>query len=178
MNTTRAQLVLAMLLGTLVAAGCRDAGERTPVREDVAARLSGQWDVSMRLERPLALTTEGSALQRTVAGTITLVMSRDAAARFAQMPAPTHVGVHAIDLALFGMPHRPPGYVPSVAARLAGNAGGQDSVYLLLDPETPTQSVHLAGVLNASEIRGSWVAESFLGGGGSFTMRRRATTAP
>jgi hypothetical protein len=46
-------------------------------------------------------------------------------------------------------------------------------MYIVLNPETPRYAVRLSGTFDANTATGTWIAESFLGGGGTFVMRRR-----
>lgn len=168
-----AAIALGLALAMLACGGDSRNGKELP--EAQSARLAGSWDVTLRLERPLTVSTDVSRLPRTVGGTLTLLPNRDPRVSFDQMHDPTHVGVYEIALDSLGFPRREPGFVPSVAARtVAGTSADLDSIHIVMDPETPRRAVHLAGVLQRGEVRGTWVAESFLGGGGTFVLRRRA----
>jgi hypothetical protein len=171
--TTPALALLAVL-------GCSNGSAHTPaLDESVAARLTGTWDLTFTLERPLSLSTDARTLPRSVSGTAALLEVGSDPMSFDQMRGATHMGVFRVDLAAMGFPGRESGVIPDVAARVVATpqststAAARDSVYLILDPETPRYSIRLAGTFDANSASGVWIAESFLGGGGSFVMRRR-----
>ena len=171
-------LLLALFL--LLACGdSRTPAERGP-DEPLAARLAGTWDMKLRLERPLSLATDAGSLPRSVSGTLALLESRSGRHIFEQMDRATHVGVYDIDLGALGFPSMDAGIVPGVAARKVarGSASGEDSIYILMNPETPRHFLRLAATFRGDSVTGTWIAESFLGGGGTFTLRRRGVAPP
>ena len=170
---------VASMLAALAIAGCSNGAARTPtLDESVAGRLVGTWDISLTLERPLSLSTDERTLPRRVSGTAALLEAGPETMSFEQMQNATHMGVFRIDLSSLGFPGRDAGVIPDVAARIVvtaqrAGAAAPDSLYLILNPETPRYSIRLAGTLDATSASGTWIAESFLGGGGAFVMRRR-----
>ncbi|MDB4888325.1 MAG: hypothetical protein JWL61_180 [Gemmatimonadetes bacterium] len=169
--TTSAAALLAVL-------GCSNGSAHTPaIDESVAGRLVGTWDITFVLERPLSLSTDTRKLPRSVAGTVALLERGAEPLSFEQMSAPTHMGVFHVDLGALGFPPSDAG-VPDLVARVASSQRGnsmqeRDSVYIVLNPETPRYAVRLSGRFDANDASGTWIAESFLGGGGTFVMRRR-----
>jgi hypothetical protein len=89
--------------------------------------------MTLRLERPLSLTTDAHTLPLTVVGVV---------ARTLPITSPTAAAI-------------------------------RDSVYIVINPETPAHALHMAGMFVGDSVTGEWVAESFLGGGGTFILRRR-----
>ncbi|MES2178855.1 MAG: hypothetical protein V4550_13420 [Gemmatimonadota bacterium] len=172
---------VAIILALLMTSACRsDNTRRPPNLDDVGVHLAGTWDVTLRLDRPLTLATDASSLPRTVAGTIVLLENRDPRLAFGELRAPTHVGTYDIDLVSLGFPATDAGAIPGVAARsfsigLAPTpAERQDSVFLILNPESPRLMLRLNGTFNGERAEGVWMSETFLGGGGAFTLTRRA----
>ena len=43
-----------------------------------------------------------------------------------------------------------------------------------MNPETPRHFFRLAATFHGDSVTGTWIAESFVGGGGTFTLRRRS----
>ena len=170
----------AFLVALLLALGCRSdsPSKRRDLDEPMMHRLAGSWDVTLRLERPLSLNMDASKLPRTVDGIATFLEARNGKLSFEELSGPTHIGVYDIDLNALGFPPRDEGVIPGLAARnVTGQSQspvspGRDSVYIVINPETPRHSLRLTGLFEGDSIRGIWVAESFLGGGGTFTLRR------
>lgn len=44
-------------------------------------------------------------------------------------------------------------------------------LYIVVNPETPGHMLRLSGVFASDDVKRMWVAESPLGGGGTFTLR-------
>lgn len=159
--------------------------ERTSVTDQTSsARIDGVWQMDLRIERPMSFSADGKSLPRSVGGTLALLKNRVGPAVAADiMKAATHTGVYDLDLVAIGLPAAEGGNVPSVAARIvradrptsSGAAG--DSIILLLNPDLPARAIRLSGVIADDVVRGVWVAESPLGGGGSFVLRRRDPTS-
>jgi hypothetical protein len=177
MNTFRRITTPALAL--LAALGCSNGSAHTQaVDESVAGRLVGTWDITFVLERPLSLSTDARKLPRSVAGTLALLERGTEPLSFEQMSAPTHMGVFHVDIGALGFPPSETG-VPDLVARVVASsqrstaAQERDSVYIVLNPETPRYAVRLSGRFDAHDATGTWIAESFLGGGGTFVMRRR-----
>lgn len=169
-----------VLLALIVALGCTsESGEKgRAIDETTAERLVGSWDVTLRLERPLSLSMDARKLPLSVTGVISFLEDRSRGLSFDQMDGPTHIGVYEIALGSLGFPRRESDVIPSLAARTIPNRGaaaslGHDSVYIVINPETPRQLLRLAGTFDSDSVSGVWVAESFLGGGGTFVLRRR-----
>jgi hypothetical protein len=177
----RSRRTASALIALLIALGCSgDSAKRNGATDDLAAAgLAGTWEFTLRLERPLSLSMDAKSLPRTVTGGVILLEDHDGPRSFEQIQHPTHLGVYDVDMHSLGFPPYDTGLVPAVAARITVNANRspagvtRDSVYLVLDPETPRHSVRLFGTFDGSSVRGEWSAESFLGGGGTFTLRRR-----
>ncbi|MEO8333708.1 MAG: hypothetical protein ABI664_01960 [bacterium] len=171
----------AATIALLVAVGCNpeSSAEHRVVDETVAGRLVGTWDIVLTLDRPLSLSTDTHTLPRTAAGTVALLeVGRDPLS-YDQMKAPTHMGVYHIDLGSLDFPPRDDNGMPALVARIVdipprGTATGErDSVYMVLNPESSRYALSLAGTFDHANASGTWIAESFLGGGGTFVMRRR-----
>jgi hypothetical protein len=168
------------MLALLVVLGCDRGSARTSaIDESVASRLVGTWNLTLVLERPLSLSTDTKTLPRSVAGTVALLELDGEKLSFEGMSAPTHMGSFRVDLSALGFPPREGGVFPDLVARVVAipHTGAavnvRDSVYIVLNPESPRYSVRLSGTFNADAATGTWIAESFLGGGGTFVMRRR-----
>jgi hypothetical protein len=170
---------VASIATLLVALGCGDTARKPAIDESVANRLVGTWDLMLVLERPLSLQTDKKSLPSDLPGTMAFLEVGKEAPSFEGMSAPTHLGTYRVDMGSLGFPPREGESVPSLAARVVGlpHHGGpmgmRDSVYIVFNPETPRFSVLLSGTFDANAGSGVWSAESFLGGGGTFVMRRR-----
>lgn len=181
----RSASALLALLALLVALGCGgdSAQRKAAVDEPAGAGLAGTWEITLRLERPLSLSMDAKSLPRSVTGTVALLEDHDGPHSFEQLHGATHVGVYDADLHSLGLPPRDAGIIPGVAARIVMSAtrspaaGQRDSIYIVINPETPRHSLRLSGTFDGTAASGEWIAESFLGGGGTFTLRRRTTTA-
>jgi hypothetical protein len=175
-----------VVLALLVTVGCeRDTAQRKTAADDLArAGIDGTWEITFRLERPLSLSTDAKALPRSVTGTLVLLEDHDPPHSFEQIQRPTHIGVYEVDMNSLGFPPHDKDVIPGVAARImvsavgSSPAGRRDSVHMVLDPETPRRSVRLSGTFDGTGVSGDWIAESFLGGGGTFTLRRRRENLP
>ena len=149
-----------------------DTGQQRPATDAAqAAKLTGTWDITLQLNRPLSLRTTGGGLPRHVAGSIALLEDRHAERSFAAMKDPTHIGVYDIALDSLELPPWDVSLVPGLAARVVPSASGRDSIYIVVNPETPGHMLRLSGVFAGDDVKGMWVAESPLGGGGTFTLR-------
>ena len=149
-----------------------DTGQQRPATDAAqAAKLTGTWDITLQLNRPLSLRTTGGKLPRHVAGSIALLEDRHAERSFAAMKDPTHIGVYDIALDSLELPPWDVSLVPGLAARVVPSASGRDSIYIVVNPETPGHMLRLSGVFAGDDVKGMWVAESPLGGGGTFTLR-------
>lgn len=159
----------------LMSTGCTGDGvqRRQPSADAGFARLSGMWDITLRLERPVTLATDARRLPRSVAGTVVLLEDHDAARSFAEMQNPTHIGVYDINLDSLELPSWNSHALPGIAAHAGPTSMRPDSVFLVLNPELTGHSVRLSGVLEGGQAKGSWTADSPLGGGGTFTLHRR-----
>ena len=163
------------MLAITLACGGESAPPDRVVNETLAGRLAGIWDVTLRLERPLSLSTDSRSLPRTVAGTMAILEGHSGQHSFEQMNGATHVGVYDVDLGALGFPSMDADIIPAVAAHVVAEppASGHDSVHMLMNPETPHHFLRLTGTVSGDSIHGAWIAESFLGGGGTFVMLRR-----
>jgi hypothetical protein len=169
-----------LVLFLAIACGGDGGGRKRVVDDSLGAGLAGTWEITLRLERPLSLSMEANRLPRSVTGTVALLEDHDGPHSFDQIQQPTHVGVFDVDMDALGFPPHDKGVVPGAAARIVASAIGsapRDSVYLVLNPETPDHSLRLSGTFDGTDASGEWIAESFLGGGGTFTLRRRTTAA-
>lgn len=174
-NETRR--LISSLLALLICAGCGgdSSGTGRAIDETVASRLVGTWDLTLSLERPLSLSTDAHTLPRHTTGTVALLEASAEHLSYEGMTGPTHMGVFHVDMSSLGFPARETDGIPDLVARVVDTPPmrGRDSVYMLLNPEMPRYAVQLTGTFDAQGITGVWVAESFLGGGGTFVMRRR-----
>jgi len=170
----------ASILAIAAVLGCSGDSARPPaIDESVAGRLVGTWNLTLVLEHPLSLSTDTKTLPRSVLGTVALIELDGEKLSFEDVKAPTHMGVYRVDLGSLGFPPRESSDVPDLAARVVAiprsgaAATPRDSVYIVLNPETPRYALRLSGTFDANAATGTWIAESFLGGGGTFVMRRR-----
>jgi hypothetical protein len=172
-STGSAAVVVLVMLTSLRCGG--DGPQRRQVMDDTsAARLTGTWDITLRLERPMTFSTNPKTLPRNVRGTVAFLEDHDAPASLADLNGPTHTGVYDIDLDSLEMPVWSAGGVHGLVAKIGALLARPDSLFLVLNPESPGHFVRLSGVLVDGSGSGTWVAESPLGGGGTFTLRRRA----
>lgn len=163
------------LSACLLSSGCASdtAQYRRPSTITGSARLSGTWDITLRLERPVTLATDAKRLPRSVAGMVVLLEDHDVARSFAEMKHPTHIGVYDIDLDSLELPPWDARALPGIAAH-----AGPDSVFLVMNPEMPGHTIRLSGTFAGGQAAGTWAADSPLGGGGTFMLHRRATSSP
>ena len=164
--------------------GCRgDLAPQRHVDESLAERLAGTWDLMLQLERPMSLSTDSRRLPLSVRGTVVLLEVRTGQLTFEQMKGATHAGVYEIDLGAMGLPALDAGTIPGVAARRVTNGAeapggrGHDSVFMVINPESPRHVLRLTGTFEGDSVSGVWVAESFFGGGGRFALRRHAASS-
>ena len=141
-------------------------------------RLEGTWDVSLRLERPMSLSPTAAPPPFTVRGAMTMLANRQTDVSFPSIAQPTQIGVYQLPLSALGLARWEDGEVPGLAARemrpAAGTPGDHpDSIVIVLNPDHSTRLIRLLGVIDGDDIRGVWTAESPLGGGGTFLLRRR-----
>ena len=170
--THRAVITLS---ACLMASGCvgDTAQPRRPSTDAGSARLSGTWAITLRLERPASLATDAKRLPRNVEGTVMLLEDHDAARSFAEMKDPTYIGVYDIDLDSLELPPWDAYVLPGIAAHAGPGRARPDSVFLVINPTMTGHAVRLSGVLEGNQATGTWTADSPLGGGGTFTLRRR-----
>lgn len=170
-----ANVLFALLLPALGAcdngASRRPTGGRRPPH-----RLDGAWTLDLHVERPMSLSYRRVTLPFTVGGTMMLMTNESADVSFESVAVPTQIGVYALQLDSLGLVSWPRDDVPTVAAREvaldSSPATSRDSVLIVLNPVTPGRMLRLNGRLVDGMIRGTWAAESPLGGGGTFEMRR------
>lgn len=149
-----------------------DGGQRRPATDAAQdAKLTGTWDITLQLDRPLSLRTTAGGLPRHVTGSIAFLEDRHAERSFEAMKDPTHIGVYDIALDSLELPPWDVSLVPGLAARVVPSASARDSIYIVVNPETPGHMLRLSGVFAGDDVKGMWVAESPLGGGGTFTLR-------
>jgi len=173
-----AATVLAALLVAVGACGDASSG-RAGTGQRPPHRLDGTWTLGLRLERPMSLSRTPVALPFTVSGVVMLMTNERSDVSFASVAAPTQIGVYALSLDSLGLISWPRDAVPTVAAREVVSPSppetSRDSVLIVLNPATPGRMLHLSGRILDGTIRGKWTAESPLGGGGTFEMRRADT---
>lgn len=138
-----------------------------------AAKLSGVWDITLELDTPLSFRTKAGRLPRQLTGQVAFLDDRLADRTFAAMRNPTNVGVYDIALDSLELPPWDARLVPGLAARVVPMESGRDSIYMVVNPETPGHTLRLWGVFVDDGAKGMWVADSPLGGGGIFMLRRR-----
>ena len=171
-RSARITIIALCALPILLACADDSGRQRSGIDAAHSEKLTGVWDITLRLERPLSLRTT-AGLPRLVSGNIALLEDRHAERSFAVMKDPTHIGVYDIALDSLDLPPWDRGLVPGVAARVVPSASGSDSLQIVVNPETPGHMLRLSGVFVDDGVQGTWLAESPLGGGGSFTLRRR-----
>lgn len=167
-----ATIITLCALPVLLACAGDSAQQRPATDSSHAGKLSGTWDITLQLERPLSLRTTLGGLPRHVTGSVALLEDRHAERSFASMKEPTHIGVYDIALDSLELPPWDASLVPGLAARVKPSDSGKDSIYIVVNPETPGHMLRLSGVFADNGAQGIWVAESPLGGGGTFTLRR------
>ena len=151
----------------------RGYGEHRLVGDDErAAKLSGIWNITLRLERPLSIRAMTGGLPRDVRGRVAFLEHRSTERTLTAMSNPTNVGVYDIALDSLDLPAWDPSLMPGLAARVVRGVSGHDSISIVVNPETPGHRLKLSGVLAGDAVRGLWLAESPLGGGGTFTLQR------
>ena len=176
-GVVRARLIAAGCLMLLAACG-GGVPRRSDVEQQPPRRLDGDWTLSLRLERGMSLASTPATLPFTLRGTLTMMMNQRADVSFASITAPTQIGVYALRLDSLGLAPWQAGDVPTVAARElnpSSPATSRDSIVIVLNPAMPTRLVRLTGAFAGDVARGTWTAESPLGGGGTFEMRHVAT---
>lgn len=164
---------LLMMLGACGGAGAR----RSDAERIGSGRLDGMWELTLRLDRRMSLSSTPATLPFTARGTVTMLANDRSDVSFASMAEPTEIGVYALRLDSLGLPSWQQGEVPTLAARerpsvVRTSVVRGDSILIVLNPGTPARVVRLAGVFADNVIRGEWTAASPLGGGGAFVMRR------
>ena len=171
MRSARFALALATL-SACVADGARNS----QARQEVPHRLDGTWDVALRLERPMSLSATLAALPFTVHGTMTLMANTQGTETSGTIAAPTQIGVYSLLLDSLGLLPLARGDVPTVTALEVARSSLadtlRDSVLFVLNPATSGGKLRLTGRLVDGVITGVWTAQSPLGGGGTFAMRR------
>jgi hypothetical protein len=167
----RVSIIALCALPILLACADDSGRQRSGIDAAHSGKLTGVWDITLRLERPLSLRTT-AGLPRLVSGSIALLEDRHAERSFSAMRDPTHIGVYDIALDSLDLPPWDRGLVPGVAARIVPSTAGRDSIQIVVNPETPGHTLRLSGVFADDGVRGTWLAESPLGGGGTFTLRR------
>jgi hypothetical protein len=177
-------LLPMLAICALSACDSRMRGTAAVTDEALAGRVNGVWEMTLRIERPMSLSTEATSLPRNVTGVVALVPIRKFRVSFEAMTDPTFSGVYDLDPGALGLATGDGAHVPGLVARVAtraprasGNAA-PDSIHVLLNPETPQHAIRLAGIVSDGAVTGVWVAESPLGGGGTIVWRRRAAREP
>jgi hypothetical protein len=176
LRSTGAGFLLAAVL-LVVPGACGEGGARkSDVGQPAARHLDGTWMLTLRLERPMSLSGTPAALPFTIRGTVAMMTNERSHASFASIAKPTQIGVYALRLDSLGLLPWPQGDVPTVAAREiiapSSAAASRDSILVVLNPAMPTRLIRLTGAFVGDVMRGAWTAESPLGGGGTFEMRR------
>lgn len=166
--------VAAALLLASSACG-RNARRRSDSGQLPTRRLDGSWALSLRLDRRMSLSGIPASLPFTLHGTVTLMANDRSDVSFASIAEPTEIGVYALRLDSLGLASWQEGEMPTLAAREtapSSSVATGDSIVIVLNPGVPTRLVRLAGVFTSDVVRGEWTAESPLGGGGTFDLRR------
>ena len=171
--------VSLILIAVLATTGCR--GEVTPQARAPAASadktMEGDWDITLRLERPMSFAELGQRIPRSVGGRITLLEEKTGRHGTQGDAMPTFVGVFDIDVAALGLPTDEVRDIPAIVAHRSPSAPAAsnerpDSLFLVMNPQSPRHSVQLSGVIAGDRASGTWTVESPLGGGGSFVLQR------
>lgn len=176
MGAARGAIAVVVAHAILMGLGaCGDAGSRGAETQHPNRHLEGTWALSLRLERAMSLSNTPSTIPFVLRGTLTMMTNERADVSLASIAQPTQIGVYALRLDSLGLLPWQSGDVPTVAAReitAGSSAVARDSIVIVLNPGMPTRLIHLTGVLVRDVVRGQWTAESPLGGGGTFEMRR------
>jgi hypothetical protein len=175
-GAARHPMAVVVAVALLMSLGaCGDGGSRGAETQHPNRHLEGTWALSLRLERAMSLSNTPATLPFVLRGTLTMMTNERSDVSFTSIAQPTQIGVYALRLDSLGLLPWQSGDVPTVAAReitAGSSAVARDSIVIVLNPGMPTRFIRLTGALVGDVLRGAWTAESPLGGGGTFEMRR------
>jgi hypothetical protein len=140
--------------------------------------LVGTWDLALRLERPITFATDAGSLPRRSTGRIALLETHTEQPSTSQQSVAMYSGVYDIDLSSLGFPSQSASAIRTLVARSAPRSGStvdalrRDSVYMTFNPDAPQNEIRLIGTFAGDSVVGVWTTDTFLGGGGTFTLRR------
>src|ERR1051325_6876417 len=101
-----ARVVAAVALVALGILGCGSDGmpRSQPVDDTSVTRLTGTWDLTLTLDRPMTFSTDLKILPRSVNGTMAFAEDHNAQASLANLGGLTHAGVYDIRLDSLELP--------------------------------------------------------------------------
>jgi hypothetical protein len=150
------------LILSIVLAACGRSGAPGPASD---GRLNGEWEIALTVQPTLGASASDSMPTR---GTVAFVPNQ-AGVRVASFAGvPQQVGTHNLRLERL---------VPSLDLRsatpAAAGSSSQDSVHLVLDPDTD-EPILLRGVWRGAEVTGDWLIHRRAGidREGRFSLRR------
>ena len=117
-RNARVTIVTLCVLPILLACSGDGRHQRAAIDPSHAGLLTGTWDITLQLERPMSLRTTAAELPHHVTGSVALLEDRQAERSFAAMKDPTHIGVYDIALDSLELPPWDAGVVPGLAAPL------------------------------------------------------------
>ena len=172
-----AAVALVVVMATSACLGGGEVSARAPVAS--AETLDGAWDITLRLERPLSFVDDEQPMPRSVKGRISLLDDRYGSQQYRRTGTLAFVGVYDMNVVALGLPAPGIGAIPGVVAQRAHavQVASADSLFLVMNPEFPRHSLRLSGVISGDTASGIWMAESPLGGGGSFALKRTRSAA-
>ena len=135
----------------------------------VAKKLAGSWSVVFFLSSSPVMSAGGGSRQP-IEGRIALLANKSVTESYAGIPMVTAYGSYDIDFSPFGFPSPENGTPPTVVAASSVN----NSVEIVLNPASETESIRLQGLIASDSIKGTWTV-SFPragSGGGLFVMHR------
>jgi hypothetical protein len=171
--TRMSRLVAAICSLVVVFIGCSktdDSGRERALNAPTARLLTGIWDATFTLDRPLIVTSD-STRPRTISGAVAFVEARHVAPEIPQLSGATHDVAYDVDFRPFGFDLRDRGATPPAVARTSE----RDSVAILFGNGESLFSLHVQGAFVGDSVSGVWTAEASRSGeaGGRFSMHRR-----
>jgi hypothetical protein len=171
MTSIRAARIV-LLAAVTALPGCKGSVvQMSPADSALANGLAGTWGMQFRLIRSPILRLDTAAAPRVIQGKLALLVNRSLDRSFNRIGIPTNYGSYDVDLTPFGFDTRVTGTAPTaVAGRLS-----DDSVEVILSPESEIGELVLVGRLYGNSVVGRWhVTLPRSGGEGTFVLERVA----
>jgi hypothetical protein len=174
-----------LFAAVVVACGSRESADRRNLLgSDAARRFVGTWDIVMTADS----TSTALRFRRApgpITGTMVFVLDRSGPASTAALQGVTHEGAYDLDVTPFGFSIHATD-APSVAvARLVPvvprgrSAIAEDSLWIVLNPESERFPVRMQGLLAGDSVVGTWSADAFrVGGGTGHLVMNRQSARP